>query len=167
MMGNTWNFGNNINTDLITPGRYNLSMDPVAMAKICFVEYRPEFAKQVKKGDFLVAGANFGCGSSRETAVMAIKACGVRAILAKSFARIFYRNCVNSGMLAVEMDTDGISEGDEIELDEKKMVVKNLTKKTEISIKIPRAMLTLEHEGGITNFIKKNGFGAMDGLFAD
>ena len=96
-----WIFGNNINTDLITPGRYNITTDAQELAKIVFIEYRPEFVKTVKKGDLIIAGNNFGCGSSRETAVTALKACGIKTIIAKSFARIFYRNCIDQGLLAI------------------------------------------------------------------
>ncbi|MFA6036218.1 MAG: 3-isopropylmalate dehydratase, partial [Candidatus Micrarchaeia archaeon] len=142
-----WVFGKNINTDLITPGRYNMSMSADALAKICFVEYRPEFASSVKKGDFVVGAENFGCGSSRETAVMALKACGVRAILAKSFARIFYRNCMNQGLLAIEMDTGGIAEGDALVLDELEGQVRNNMKNEAYGVEIPKAMLMLEKEG--------------------
>ena len=77
-----WIFDNNINTDLITPGRYNITTDPQELAKITFIEHRPEFAKNVAKGDFIIAGNNFGCGSSRETAVTALKTCGIKAIIA-------------------------------------------------------------------------------------
>ena len=166
-MGRTWKFGKNINTDLITPGRYNMTVKPEELAKVCFVEYRPEFAKEVKKGDFVVGDRNFGCGSSRETAVIALKASGIRAIIAKSFARIFYRNCVNQGLLAIEMDTDGIEEGNELELDKKNLKVMNETNGKEQEIKIPKALLVLEHEGGIAQFIKKNGFEGLGDLFDD
>src|SRR3989344_5715453 len=84
-----WLFEDNINTDLITPGRFNITTDPLKLASIAFIEYRPEFHKKVKKGDFIVAGENFGCGSSRETAAIALKYCRLKAVLAKSFARIF------------------------------------------------------------------------------
>src|SRR3989338_1114920 len=107
-----WIFGDNINTDLITPGRYNITTDPVEMAKIAFIEYRPEFAKKVRQDDFLIAGSNFGCGSSRETAAIALKYCGLKAIIAKSFARIFYRNCLNQGFLAICADISGIKAKD-------------------------------------------------------
>jgi len=162
-----WVFGKNINTDLITPGRYNMSMSAAELGKICFVEYRPEFASGVKKGDFVVGAENFGCGSSRETAVMALKACGVRAVLAKSFARIFYRNCMNNGLLAIEMDTSGIAEGDGLVLDETTGQVRNLTKNEAYGVGIPHAMLMLEKEGGMTRFLRKNGFKALETLFGD
>ena len=99
-----WKFGNSINTDLITPGRYNITTERKELAKVAFIEHRPEFAKQVKPGDMIVAGRNFGCGSSRETAVTALKECGIEAIIAPSFARIFYRNAINQGLLLVVSD---------------------------------------------------------------
>ncbi len=156
-----WLFGDNINTDLVTPGRYNITTDPVEMAKIVFIEYRPEFAKQVKKGDFLIAGSNFGCGSSRETAAIALKHCGLRAIIAPSFARIFYRNCLNQGLLAIIADTSDISESDVLRLDTKARKLHNVTKKCSRSVDIPEFVLVLHRYGGIVPFIKKHGLGAL------
>ncbi len=159
-----WIFPDNINTDLITPGRYNQTTDPKELAKICFIEYRPEFAKQVKPGDFVVAGRNFGCGSSRETAVTSLKHTGIEAIVAKSFARIFYRNCMNQGLLLVIGDTDGITPEDELELDidRQKLVVK--TQGREIDVLLPRMMLKLRDEGGIVEYLKRHGLGALEEL---
>lgn len=159
-----WIFGDNINTDLITPGRYNITTDPQEMARIAFIEYRPEFAKKVRKGDFLVAGNNFGCGSSRETAAIALKYCGLEAIIAKSFARIFYRNCLNLGLLAIVADTDGVEAKDVLILDTKKNLLKNTTKKTQQQLDIPKFVLTLHKEGGIIPFIKKNGIASLSQL---
>src|SRR3989338_3048389 len=111
-MGKAWKLGNDVNTDVITPGRFNLTADPKELAKICFIELRPEFYKEVKQGDIIVAGRNFGCGSSRETAPVSIKAAGIKAVIAKSFARIFYRNCINIGLPALESEeaADGIND---------------------------------------------------------
>lgn len=159
-----WIFGDNINTDLITPGRYNITTDPKEMAWIAFIEYRPEFAKQVKKDDFLIAGNNFGCGSSRETATIALKYCGLKAIIAKSFARIFYRNCLNLGLLAIVADTDGIEAEDILVLNTKKKLLKNTTKKTQQYLDIPKFILTLHEAGGIIPFIKKNGISSLSRL---
>lgn len=131
-----WVFGDNINTDLITPGRYNITTDAKELGKIAFIEYRPEFAKKVKKGDVIIAGKNFGCGSSRETAVTALKACGISKIIAKSFARIFYRNCMNQGVLAV---IDGEP--------------------------VPPLMKTLHRYGGIIPYLKKKGVTSLPLLF--
>ena len=92
-----WKFGDDINTDVITPGRYTVTTDRKRLGQIAFIEYRPEFAKEVQEGDVIVAGNNFGCGSSREHAPRAIRAAGIRLIIAASFARIFYRNAFNIG----------------------------------------------------------------------
>ncbi|MDO8339141.1 MAG: 3-isopropylmalate dehydratase [Candidatus Burarchaeum sp.] len=164
-MGRAWKFGDNLNTDLITPGRYNMTTNAAELARVCFVEHRPDFAQGVHARDFVVGDRNFGCGSSRETAVIALKASGVRAVLAKSFARIFYRNCMNLGLLAIEMDTDGIADGEEVELDVESGSVRNVTRNEMHAIAIPHAMLALEREGGVVGFVKKNGFDALAGLF--
>jgi 3-isopropylmalate/(R)-2-methylmalate dehydratase small subunit len=93
-----WKFGDDINTDVITPGRYTVTVDRKRLGEIAFIEYRPEFAKEVNEGDVIVAGNNFGCGSSREHSPVAIKAAGVSAVIAKTFARIFFRNSINIGL---------------------------------------------------------------------
>lgn len=156
-----WIFGDNINTDLITPGRFNITTDPKEMAQIAFIEYRPEFTKQVSEGDFLIAGSNFGCGSSRETAAIALKYCGLKAIIAKSFARIFYRNCLNLGLLTIVADTDSIEAKDMLMLNTKKKWLKNTTKRTHQRLNIPMFVLRLAEAGGIIPFIKKNGIEAL------
>lgn len=162
-----WIFGNNINTDLITPGRYNITTDPKEMAKIAFIEYRPEFAKNVKKDDFIIAANNFGCGSSRETAPVALQACGIKAIIAKSFARIFYRNALNQGLLVITTDINNIEEGDKLEIDLKKEFVINKTKNKKIKASIPSLMVKLYHEGGMVAYLRKNGLNAVPKLFSD
>ena len=156
-----WLFGDNINTDLITPGRYNQTTDPKELAKICFIEYRPDFAPNVKKGDFVVAGRNFGCGSSRETAVTSLVHTGIEAIVAKSFARIFYRNCMNQGLLLLIADTDGIEEKDELVLDIEGKCLVNRTQDKEIPVELSPLMLKLRDEGGIVAFLKRNGVEAL------
>lgn len=160
-----WIFENNINTDLITPGRYNITTDPKELAKVAFIEYEPRFAKEVTANDFIVAGTNFGCGSSRETAATALRGCEVKAVIAKSFARIFYRNCANQGVLAIIADTSGIKKVDKLELDLKNKTVVNKTKNKTIPAIIPDFMITLHEYGGITSYIKKNGFDAFEKLF--
>lgn len=161
-----WKFEDNINTDLITPGRYNITTDPKELAKIVFIEYHPEFNRNVKPGDFVVAGSNFGCGSSRETAVIALKACGVKAILAKSFARIFYRNCMNQGMLAIEFNhPEEIDPEDELKLDVKRQKLINRTKGREYTVLIPKVMYRLYKEGGMVNYLKKYGLESLQKLF--
>jgi 3-isopropylmalate/(R)-2-methylmalate dehydratase small subunit len=159
-----WIFGDNINTDLVTPGRYNITTDPKELAKIAFIEHRPEFAKNVKPGDFVIAGDNFGCGSSRETAVMALHALGLRAVVAKSFARIFYRNSLNLGLLLVQADTSGIEESDELVLDVEGKALLNKTKGTRVPAVIPEMMLMLHKEGGIIPFLQRKGLDALQEL---
>jgi 3-isopropylmalate/(R)-2-methylmalate dehydratase small subunit len=159
-----WKFGDNINTDLITPGRYNISTDPKELAKACFVEYRPEFRQKVQPGDFVVAGENFGCGSSRETAPVALKASNIRAVVAKSYARIFFRNAINLGLLCVIANTDLIDEHDELLLDINSHQLKNTTKGQVIPAQIPSMMLRLYEEGGIISYLKKHGLNALSDL---
>ncbi|KKS98748.1 MAG: 3-isopropylmalate dehydratase small subunit [Candidatus Gottesmanbacteria bacterium GW2011_GWA2_43_14] len=156
-----WIFGDNINTDVITPGRYNMTTDAKQLAGIAFIEIRPEFAGQVKSGDLIIAGQNFGCGSSRETAPIALKTTGIRAIIAKSFARIFYRNSLNIGLLLITAATDGIRENDQLNLDLKNNLLINNTQKTKVKITIPKMMIRLYREGGIINYLKTNGLTAL------
>jgi len=160
-----WIFGDNINTDLITPGRYNITTDPKELAKIAFIEHRPEFAKKVKLNDFVIGGKNFGCGSSRETAVTALSACGIKAIIAKSYARIFYRNCMNQGMLAIIANTDNIEEQDKLEWDFKRQEIINQTKNTHLTAIMPTLMMKLYKEGGIIAYLQKNGLNSVGKLF--
>jgi 3-isopropylmalate/(R)-2-methylmalate dehydratase small subunit len=159
-----WKFGDNINTDLITPGRYNITTDPKELAKACFVEYRPAFHENVKPGDFVIAGENFGCGSSRETAPVALKHSNIRAVVAKSYARIFFRNSINLGLLCVMADTSSIDEPDELELDVEAQVLRNKTKARQIEVQIPSMMLRLYQEGGIIPYLKKHGLSALGDL---
>lgn len=156
-----WIFGDNINTDLITPGRYNITTDPKKLASIAFIEHRPEFSKEVKKNDFIVAGENFGCGSSRETAAVALKYCGIKAVLAKSFARIFYRNSLNIGFLLIECDTTGISKNDIVVVDIKSNLLIIKTKKKKQKIHIPSMMTRLCREGGIIPYLQKHGLESL------
>ena len=100
-MARIFKFGDGISTDAIIPGRYNVTTDATALGKACFIEARPDFAASVQPGDVIVGGRNFGCGSSREHAPMAIKAAGIQAVVARSFARIFYRNAINLGLPAL------------------------------------------------------------------
>ena len=112
-----WKFGNDINTDLITPGRYTVTTNKTELGKIAFIEHRPEFSEEVKMGDIIVAGKNFGCGSSREHAPVALKAAGVSAVIARSFARIFFRNAINIGLpLFICEKVDRIKDGDLVEI---------------------------------------------------
>ncbi|MEK7375916.1 MAG: 3-isopropylmalate dehydratase small subunit [Candidatus Margulisiibacteriota bacterium] len=150
---------NDINTDYIISGRYKFKIqDPYELAKHVMEDLDPEFYSKVKKGDFLVAGTNFGCGSSREQAPMAIKYAGLSAVIAKSFARIFYRNCFNLGLPLIECDTDQISDGDELEIDLDNGLLRNKTKNKDIKIKpFPATMQTLLSDGGLVEHFKKHG----------
>jgi 3-isopropylmalate/(R)-2-methylmalate dehydratase small subunit len=159
-----WKFGNNINTDLITPGRYNITTNPKELAKACFIEYRPEFRLRVQPGDFIIAGENFGCGSSRETAPVALKHSGICAVIAKSYARIFFRNAINLGLLCLVADTEEIDETDELALDLETQTLRNHTKNRTSKVQIPSMMLRLFQEGGIVQYLKKNGLSALANL---
>lgn len=156
-MGRVWKFGNNINTDEIIPGRYNITTDLKALVRHCFCEVRPDFALNVKPGDLIVAGENFGSGSSREHAPLAIKASGVKAIIAHSFARIFYRNAMNVGLpvfLSREASQQ-VMDGDDLELDFEKFCIMDLkTKKSLFLQPLPPFMLKIFKAGGIVPFLK-------------
>ncbi|MFH0817377.1 MAG: 3-isopropylmalate dehydratase [Candidatus Micrarchaeota archaeon] len=152
-----WKFGNSINTDLITPGRYNLTTDPRELAKIAFVEHRPEFAKVVRPGDFIVAGRNFGCGSSRETAVTALCECGIAAIIAPSFARIFYRNSINQGLMLIIVDEkflNKVEESHELQIRGNELV--NLSTGARTKADVPEIMSKIREHGGILKFLKNH-----------
>ena len=157
--GKAFKFGDNISTDHIAPGRlFHLRSNLQEFAKHVLEDADAEFASKMSEGDFVVAGNNFGLGSSREHAPQIIKIAGVGAVLAKSFARIFYRNAINIGLLLIECDTDGIDAGDELEIDVKAGLVRNLTKNTQIEITpLPDVMIKLLDEGGLIEHIKKHG----------
>lgn len=150
-----WKFADSINTDLITPGRFNMTTDKAELGRIVFIEHRPEYAKEVKAGDLIFAGRNFGCGSSRETAVQALIANGIAAVVAKSYARIFYRNGINNGLLLLTAPAefiDSADEKDKIELTDTEII--NKTKKTAAPLTIPPLMKRLRDAGGIMQFLK-------------
>ena len=157
--GKAFKFGDIISTDHIAPGRlFHLRSDLQEFAKHVLEDADENFAKTMKKGDFVVAGNNFGLGSSREHAPQIIKIAGVGAVIAKSFARIFYRNAINIGLLAIECDTDKIDAGDELELDIKTGVLKDLTKNIELKITpLPDVMIKLLADGGLVEHLNKNG----------
>lgn len=158
-MSKAFKFGDDISTDHIAPGRlFHLRSNLEEFAKHVLEDADPNFAKSMKKGDFVVAGNNFGLGSSREHAPQIIKIAGVQAVLAKSFARIFYRNAINIGLLTIECNTDLIAAADELELDLKNGVVKNLTKNSEITFTpLPDVMIKLLNDGGLVEHVKKYG----------
>jgi len=157
--GKAWKFGDGISTDHIAPGRlFHLRSNLPELAKHCLEDARPEFASQVKPGDFVVGGRNFGQGSSREHAPTVIKLCGVGAVLAKGFARIFFRNCVNVGLPALIVDTDAMHEGDELEVDLAAGTIKNLTTGDEASAPpLPPIMRTIIQDGGLVEHVRKHG----------
>ncbi|MCD6087315.1 MAG: 3-isopropylmalate dehydratase small subunit [Candidatus Hydrothermae bacterium] len=159
LKGRAFKFGDDISTDHIAPGRYfHLRTNLPELAKHVLEDADPEFAKKVKKGDIIVAGRNFGLGSSREHAPRIIKIAGVSCILAKSFARIFFRNAVNIGLPLLECDTDPIDDGDILEIDLEKGLVKDLTKGIEIqATPLPKFMLNIINDGGIEDHILKYG----------
>jgi len=149
----------NVNTDYVISGRYKFRIrDPKELAKHVFEDIEDNFFKRVSKGDFLVSGENFGCGSSREQAPQALLATGLQAVIAKSFARIFYRNALNLGLYLLECNTNYIDDGDELELDLEKNILKNKSKGLRITFKLipPLAKKILEH-GGVVEYFKKHG----------
>ncbi len=149
---------NDINTDYIISGRYKFKIqDPNELATHVMEDLDPGFFQRRQDGDFIVAGRNFGCGSSREQAPQAIKYARISAVMAKSFARIFYRNAFNIGLPLIECDTDQIKDGDELKLDLAKGVVTNITQNKDIKIKpLPPVMLSLLQDGGLVEHIKKH-----------
>ncbi len=157
--GKAFKFGDNISTDHIAPGRlFYLRSNLPELAKHVLEDADAEFASKVQKGDFVVAGNNFGLGSSREHAPKIIKMAGVGAVLAKSFARIFYRNAINIGLLLIECDTDKINADDELEIDIKQGFIKDITQNFEIPITpLPDVMIKLLNEGGLIEHIKLHG----------
>ncbi len=159
LRGKAWKFGDNISTDHIAPGRlFHLRSNLQEFAKHVLEDADENFASSMSKGDFVVAGNNFGLGSSREHAPQIIKIAGVSAVLAKSFARIFYRNAINIGLLLIECDTDKIDAQDELEIDIKEGIIKNLTKNETIKITpLPDVMIKLLNEGGLIEHLKKHG----------
>lgn len=159
LRGKAFKFGNDISTDLIIAGKYaHMRSNLPELAKHVMEDANPEFAGQVQKGDFIVGGSNFGLGSSREHAPLVIKMAGVSAILAKSFARIFFRNAVNQGLPVLICDTGRISEGDQIEVSLDDGVINNITKNEKYTFtKIPPVMLSILNEGGLIPYINKHG----------
>jgi 3-isopropylmalate/(R)-2-methylmalate dehydratase small subunit len=155
-----WKFGDDINTDVITPGRYTVTTDRKRLGEIAFIEYRPEFGKEVKEGDVIVAGNNFGCGSSREHSPVAIKAAGITAVIAKSFARIFFRNSINIGLpLFVCEEVDKIDDGDVVEVNTKTGEVTDKTKGVVLKAKpLPEFMQKIVEKGGLVNFLRSDGY---------
>jgi 3-isopropylmalate/(R)-2-methylmalate dehydratase small subunit len=160
LKGKAIKMGNDINTDFIISGRYKFAITDIKeLSKHIMEDIDPDFPKKIVPGaSMIVAGSNFGMGSSREQAPLVIKAAGINCVLAQSFARIFFRNSFNIGLPLVETDTSRIGENDELEIDLDKGVVRNLTRKEELAITpFPGFMQQFLREGGIINYIKKNG----------
>ncbi len=153
--GRTWKFGEDIDTDAIIPARYLNTSLPEELAKHCMEDADPEFPSKVKKGDIIVAGKNFGCGSSREHAPMAVKAAGVSCVIAVSFARIFYRNSINIGLPIFECEeADKILEGDIVEVDGDTGMITDLTRnKVYHAMPYPDFMKEIINAGGLMSFV--------------
>ncbi len=159
MKGKAHRFGDDVNTDYIISGRHKFkTLDMNELACHVMEDLDPHFTKRLKKGDFLVAGKNFGCGSSREQAPLALKHAGVAAVLASSFARIYFRNSINNGLPALVCDTSGIEDGDTLEIDLATGRIKNISKGSEIDSRpLPRVMLDILSEGGLVEYMRKHG----------
>ena len=157
--GKAWKFGDDISTDHIAPGRlFHLRTNLPELAKHVLEDADPEFASKMSVGDFVVGGNNFGLGSSREHAPQVLKIAGVNAVLAKSFARIFFRNAINIGLLAVTCDTDKINQDDELELELSEGFIKNITQGTQIEFTaLPDVMIKILNDGGLAKHIEKYG----------
>ena len=158
--GRAWKFGDHVDTDVIIPARFLNVSDKDILAQNCFADLNPDFAKKVRSGDVIVAGINFGCGSSREHAPLAIKAAGVSVIIARSFARIFYRNAFNIGLPLLESEeADAVfSEGDRARVDLGSGKITNMDKGQEIVAKpIPEFMMDIITAGGLVPYVKSAG----------
>ena len=159
IQGRVWKFGDNVDTDVILPFKYKArTIDPQELAQHVMEGIDPDFPKKVRPGDIIVAGRNFGCGSSREQALLAIKAAGIVAVVAESFARIFFRNAINVGLPVLEVK--GISEktdsGDVLQIDLQQGIVRNLSKGlTFKAVPMPDMLMEILKEGGLVNYIKK------------
>ncbi|HVA28992.1 MAG TPA: 3-isopropylmalate dehydratase small subunit [Candidatus Baltobacteraceae bacterium] len=155
--GNVHKYGKNVDTDVIIPGKYCNIIDPAELGKHALEGLDPEYTTKMKSGDIIVADTNFGCGSSREVAPIAIKGSGTSAVIAKSFARIFYRNALNIGLPIFESPeaVDGIDDGDEIELEPATGVIRNLTKGTNYkAAEFPPFMQALVAAGGLVPYVE-------------
>jgi 3-isopropylmalate/(R)-2-methylmalate dehydratase small subunit len=159
LQGKAWKFSDDISTDHIAPGRYfHLRSNLPELARHVLEDANPDFAKEMNEGDFVVAGKNFGLGSSREHAPTIMKMAGVSAVLAKSFARIFYRNAINVGLLAVICDTDKIEQGDEVEVDVEKGEIRDKSKGIALSFpSLPLIMRSILDSGGLVAYVNKYG----------
>jgi 3-isopropylmalate dehydratase small subunit len=156
--GRAHKFGNDVNTDEIIPGRYLNTTDRAELARHCMEDIDAKFAKKAKCGDIIVAGKNFGCGSSREHAPIAIKACGISCVIAESFARIFFRNSVNIGLPILESKEAAgrIRKGDRLSVDIGHGIIRNITRKESYEVeKYPPFMQKIIASGGLMNYVRK------------
>jgi 3-isopropylmalate dehydratase small subunit len=156
--GRAWKFGANVDTDAIIPARYLNTTDPVEMASHLMEDVNPQFIEKIQPGDILVAEENFGCGSSREHAPLAIKHAGLSCVVAKSFARIFYRNAFNMGLPILESPeaVEGISQGSEVQVDTETGIIVNVSTGNSYKAQsIPAFMQQLIEAGGLMNYVKK------------
>lgn len=158
LKGKVWKFGDDISTDLIAPGRYfHLRSNLTEFAKHVMEDADPAFASKVQPGDFIVGGKNFGLGSSREHAPTIMKMAGVSAVMAKSMARIFYRNAINVGLPVLICDTDKLAAGDELEIDLEKGLIRNLSQGVTLDFKpLPKVMINILEDGGLIAHIEKH-----------
>jgi len=158
LKGRAWKFGNDINTDEIIPAKYLVTVDPKELGANCMDGIMPGFSKRVTAEDIIVAGKNFGCGSSREHAPIAVKGCGISCVVAESFARIFFRNSINIGLPIFECAeaAKAIQEGDEVEVDASTGLIRNLTKEQVYKAKpMPEFMQELISAGGLMKWVVK------------
>lgn len=158
--GRAWKFGSNIDTDVIIPGIYLHTSDPQILGKHCMEGLEPGFAEKVNSGDIIVAEDNFGCGSSREHAPIALKAAGISCVIAQSFSRIFFRNSINLGFPVFESEEapNKIESGDQLVVSPEKGVIVNLTRKEEYGFNVyPEFINSIILKGGLLNFIKEGG----------
>ncbi len=155
IIGKAWKFGSNIDTDQIIPAEYLVTDDEKELAKHAFEKVRPNFYKTVNPGDIIVAEKNFGCGSSREHAVRALKGLGIGCIIAESFARIFFRNAINLGLLVIEAKVNA-NDGDilEVDLDNGKIINRTINEEFTFK-KPPEFFLNIIESGGLINYVKK------------
>lgn len=159
LSGTAHKFGDNINTDYIISGKYKFkTLDMDDLAKHIMEDLIPDFYQRIKPGDFLVAGRNFGCGSSREQAPLVIKHAYIAGVIAISFARIFYRNAINMGLPVLECDTTSIQDGDQLQVDMKNGIIRDITAGKELRTNpLPKVMLDIMSTGGLVNYMKKYG----------
>ncbi|MDI3486924.1 MAG: 3-isopropylmalate/(R)-2-methylmalate dehydratase small subunit [Methanolobus sp.] len=157
MSGRVWKFGDDVDTDAVIPGRYLIMNTPEELAAHAFEGVRPEFPKEVKEGDIIVAGNNFGCGSSREHAPIALKGTKINCVIAKSFARIFFRNSINIGVALLECpDTDKIEDGDQLDVDFASGAIKNVTKGEQYqATPLPEFVRGIMDAGGLIEYTRQ------------